>query len=98
MFDHGIEDRQQLVHAGHQRHFGPLARRSEPLIEGFDDGVPSRRHHGAHIERTTNDRTATPDDTPSYFAPADPPEPDSAIDLLLETLALAIPRKRSWQI
>jgi hypothetical protein len=43
MFDHGVENRQQLVHARDQCHFRYLASRAQALIEGFDDRVVPRR-------------------------------------------------------
>ena len=60
MFDHGVQNRQQLAHARHQCDFGRLAGCLESLTEGFDDGVVSRRDHGTHIQGAAHDGASTP--------------------------------------
>jgi hypothetical protein len=42
MFHHGSEDRQQLAHAGGQRHLLRFAGGTQPLIEGFGECVMKR--------------------------------------------------------
>jgi len=60
MFEHRVENRQQLPHAGDQCHFRGLPRGAQPLVEGFEDGVPSHGGQGAHVQRGPHHGTATP--------------------------------------
>src|SRR5918993_22668 len=57
---HGVEDREQLPHARHQRHLLGLARLNEALVELPDEGVVLRGDHGAHVECGPHPRPATP--------------------------------------
>jgi hypothetical protein len=36
---HGVENRQQLAHGGHQGHLGRFPGFAQPAIKGFKDGV-----------------------------------------------------------
>lgn len=61
MFEHRIHDRQQLAHAGHEGHFLGLTRRTQPLIEGANDGIEARGHNRCHVEGRPHLRPAAPD-------------------------------------
>ena len=61
MFQHRIEDRQQFVHAGRERHLLGFPRALQPLIEGADHGIKASRDDRAHIEDRTHLRASTPD-------------------------------------
>src|SRR5215208_1640658 len=57
---HGVEDREQLPHARHQRYLLGLARLNEAFVELSDDGIVLRGNHGAHVERGPHLRPASP--------------------------------------
>jgi hypothetical protein len=61
MFDHRIQDNEQLVHAGDQRRFFGLSSCEELVIEGLDDGVPFRRSERGHVQGRPDYRSAAPD-------------------------------------
>jgi hypothetical protein len=61
MFDHRIQDDEQLVHARHQRDFFGLSLREQPVIEGPDNGIPLRRDQRGHLQSRPDHRAATPD-------------------------------------
>jgi len=65
MAQHGIEDRQQLVHARGQHHLGGLARRPQPLGERPDHRVAPDRHQGSHVQHAAQSTPAAPDDAPT---------------------------------
>ena len=64
MTQDSIEDAEQLVQTGDERHFLGLARGAQALIEGANDGVVPRGHQGGHVQDRADAGAATPDDTP----------------------------------
>jgi hypothetical protein len=70
MFQHRIEDDQQLAHARHERDLLGLARCKQTVIERLDDGIKARGHEGAHIQCGADRRAATPDGAPSSHGAA----------------------------
>ena len=54
MFQHRIEDRQQLAHAGRERHLLRFARALQALIEGPDHRIESGSDDRTHIEDGAN--------------------------------------------
>jgi hypothetical protein len=48
--DHGVEDHQQLVHAGGEVNLAGFPLLLESLSEGFEDRVVHRRGQGGHVE------------------------------------------------
>src|SRR3954453_17253918 len=58
---HGIEDGQQLVHAGAQSDLVELAGGDQPLIEAAYHRVRSHRRQGSHIQHRPHGSAATPD-------------------------------------
>lgn len=51
---HGIEEGQQLVHGGDERHFLGLASLEQPLVESLDHRVYARSGQGRHVEGLTH--------------------------------------------
>jgi hypothetical protein len=51
VFEDGVEDREQLAHAGHQCHLLRFARRQKSLVESPYHRVAARGEQGAHVER-----------------------------------------------
>ncbi len=58
----GVEDGQELVHAGSQRHFLRLASGEQARVEGAQHRVVANGDQGAHPERGTHLAPPTPDD------------------------------------
>ena len=58
LVDDSVQDNEQLAHAGDERDLLRLAGRDESAIEGANDGVPSGRDQGAHIEHGADGRAA----------------------------------------
>src|SRR5215211_1190077 len=50
VFEDGIEDREQLTHAGHQCHLLRFAGRQKTLVEFLHYRVATRGDQGAHIQ------------------------------------------------
>ena len=50
MFDHGIENRQQLAHASDERDFEQFALGSQPVVEVSDYGIASGGDQGRHVQ------------------------------------------------
>lgn len=61
VFDHGVEDDQQLSHAGGEGDFGFFPLGLEPGIEGFEYGVMASGDEGGHVERRPESGSAAPD-------------------------------------
>lgn len=72
MFCHGIENDQQLSHAGDQRHLWNFPCCPQPLIGGPDHGIPFCGHQRGHVEHRAHGGTATPDPPPSAETAAVP--------------------------
>src|SRR5918992_2086702 len=66
MFDHRVQDDQELAHAGGQSHFPGLARRTKAVVKGLDDGVISAGCQSSHIEGSPDPGPSAPDHS---FAP-----------------------------
>ena len=64
MFQHGVEDGEQLAHAGRQGHLFRFAGRTQALIEGPDHRIEAGRDDGAHIEDRAHLRPSAPDSAP----------------------------------
>jgi hypothetical protein len=50
VFEHGVEDGEQLPHAGYQGHLLGLAGRQQALIESPDYRVVAAGHQRCHVE------------------------------------------------
>ena len=60
MFQHRIEHRQQLAHAGGECHFLRFPGVLQPLIEDSDHRIEPGGDNGPHIQNRANLRAATP--------------------------------------
>ena len=69
VFDHRVQNQQEMSHAGREGEFGGFARGPQPLIVGGNDGVAPNRTHGRHVEHGANRRTAAADDAFTAEAP-----------------------------
>jgi hypothetical protein len=61
MFDHRVQDNQELAHAGGQSYFPGLARRTKAVVKGLDDGVISAGCESRHIEGSPYPGPPAPD-------------------------------------
>jgi hypothetical protein len=64
VFHHGVQDRQQLAHAGGQCDLRDLPRSPQTLVECFEHWIIADRHEGTHRERGPY-RGASPPDRPA---------------------------------
>jgi hypothetical protein len=53
MFDHGVQDREQLAHAGRQGDLGGFPGGPQPLVERLEDGVMAHGGQRAHVRDRT---------------------------------------------
>ena len=60
MFEHGVKDGEQLVHAGGEGYLIGLACGQEALVEGPDHGVMAAGHEGGHVQGRSDLGTPTP--------------------------------------
>src|SRR5215217_8044639 len=60
VFEDGIEDREQLTHAGHQCHLLRFAGRQKTLVEFLHYRVATRGDQGAHIQRPSDLGSTSP--------------------------------------
>ena len=60
---HGIENNEELTHAGGQCGLGMLAVGAQPQIESSDGGIAANSRHGCHIQHPADLGAATPDTT-----------------------------------
>src|SRR5437764_9284760 len=60
-FEDGIEGDEELSHAGDEDDFEGFTMLSEPIGEGFDDGVISLGGEGRHVENTADGFAAAAD-------------------------------------
>src|SRR5215472_4105672 len=65
MFEHRIENREQLPHAGDERHFRGFSGGAEPLIEGPEYRIAPHGNHGAHVEGGPDHSPAAPGGAPA---------------------------------
>jgi hypothetical protein len=61
VFEHGIEDGEQLAQAGHDSLFLRFSCRQETLVEGPEGRVAARGVQRAHGERRADGASPTPD-------------------------------------
>ncbi len=47
---HGIEDNQELAHAGHEGHLGRLSGQAQPQVKLPDHGVAAAGGESCHVE------------------------------------------------
>src|SRR5687767_13215551 len=66
MFDHRVQDDQELAHASTQSHFPGLAHPTKAVVKGLDDGVIPAGSQSSHIKGSPHPGPSTPD---SPFAP-----------------------------
>ena len=66
VLEHGVQDGQQLAHAGGQRHLLRLPGRQETLVEISDDRVVAAGYHRSHVEGCADPSPSAPD---GAFAP-----------------------------
>lgn len=60
-FEHGVEDDQELAHAGGEDDFGLFAILGESLSEGFDGGVMVFGDQSGHVDHVANGGSSTAD-------------------------------------
>src|SRR5713226_1243005 len=60
---HGIENNEELTHAGGKCGLGMLAVGAQPQIESSDGGIAANSRHGCHIQHPADLGAATPDTT-----------------------------------
>ena len=61
MFEHGIDDREQLAHASHEGDLLGFAGSTQALIEGANDRIEACGHDRCHVERRPDVGAPTPD-------------------------------------
>jgi hypothetical protein len=61
MFEHGIEDSEQLAHGGNQRDFGRFTALAQTLVKSTQCRLMTDRGQGRHIERSTHLRATAED-------------------------------------
>src|ERR1041384_3938326 len=54
IFEQTIHEDNQFAHAGHQRHFGFLARRAQPQVAGFENTIMLHRAQRGHVDRASH--------------------------------------------
>src|SRR5215213_10993020 len=60
VFEDGVEDREQLAHAGHQGHLLRFAGRQKTLVEFLHYRVAARGDQGAHVQRRSDVGSPSP--------------------------------------
>src|SRR2546428_13236087 len=61
MFEHGVENGEQLTHARGEGELRRFAGGAEPLVEGDEDRVMAYGHDGTHVEHGPDLRAPAPD-------------------------------------
>jgi hypothetical protein len=61
MFDHRVQDDQELAHAGRQGHFPGLARPTKAVVKGLDYRVIPAGRQSRHIEGSADPSPSAPD-------------------------------------
>jgi transposase len=61
MFDHRVQDDQELAHAGREGYFPGLARPTKAVVKGLADGVISAGGQNSHIEGSPHPGPSAPD-------------------------------------
>src|SRR5687768_17269530 len=60
VFEDGVEDREQLAHAGHQCYLLRFAGRQKTLVEFLHYRVAARGDQGAHVQRRSDVGPSSP--------------------------------------
>ena len=60
VFENGVEDREQLAHAGHQSHLLRFAGRNQTLVEFLYDWAAAGGDQSAHVQRSSDVRPPSP--------------------------------------
>ena len=60
--EHGVEDGEELPHAGDEGDLGEFARCDEPSMKGADDGVEARGDESAHVQDLADLSSSAPND------------------------------------
>lgn len=66
MFDHGIENSEQLAHASDQGDFEQFAVSFEPFVKGSNHGIASGGDQGGHVKSAAHRGSTTPDGAPAF--------------------------------
>jgi len=66
MFQHRIQDRQQLAHACGRGNLGRLPHAAQPLVEGFKDRIMTHSDQGAHIQHAAHRGATAPHDALAF--------------------------------
>src|ERR1700693_4063626 len=61
--EHGVENDEELTHAGDERGLGALAAATQPQIESSDGGIAADSRHCCHIQDAPCLRASAPDTT-----------------------------------
>src|SRR5918992_803730 len=61
MFDHRVQDDQELAHAGRQGYFPSLAHPTKAVVKSLDDGVIPAGCESSHIEHSSDPGPSAPD-------------------------------------
>jgi hypothetical protein len=69
MLQHGVENRQELLHTRGQGDFFDVPRGEEPLVKRFALRVEARGHQRAHVEPRAHMRAPAPDHAPPAEGP-----------------------------
>ena len=67
--EHGVENDEELTHAGDERGLGVLAAGTQPQIESSDGGIAAASRHCCHIQDAPYLRASAPDTTASAQIP-----------------------------
>src|SRR5713226_5604707 len=62
---HGIEDGEQLAHAGGESELGSLAGGGKSSVENTDNGIPANGREGGHVEGLAETGSSAPDAPPT---------------------------------
>ena len=65
MLEHGVEDDQQLAHAGCEGQFLRFASSHQPLVEVPDDGIVATGRQRPHVQDCTDPGASAPNGTPA---------------------------------
>ena len=63
MLEHGVEDDQQLAHAGCEGQFIRFASSHQPLVEVPDDGIVATGHQSSHVQDCADPGASAPNGT-----------------------------------
>ena len=69
MLQHGVENRQELVHARREGDFLDFTSGQQTLVEGPNHWVETCRHERAHVQHGAHMRAASPNGAPTPHGP-----------------------------